>query len=117
MMFDLKRPCRNCPFRVGWGSKFRFPRARFEEIVHATSFVCHKTTVDDDEGEGECVAGPKAQECAGLMAVLTREKRPNQMMRIAIRLGWLNPEKLDPDAEAYLTLRAARAAHAGKEPT
>jgi hypothetical protein len=45
------------------------------------------------------------------MAVLYREDAPNQIMQVAMRLGHLDPSKLDPDGEAYSSLRAAIGAH------
>lgn len=112
-MFDLKAPCVNCPFRIGQGELFGLAPDRITEIVRAPAFQCHKTVdydVEDDEAPG---AGNKPQQCAGLMAVLHREGRPNQIMRIAERLGALDPDQLDPRGEAYPSLEAARAAHEG----
>lgn len=109
-MFDLLRPCVNCPFRKGMGEKFQL--RRIDEIVRGGAFQCHKTVNYSDDGEPR--QGKKPQQCAGLMALLWREGMPNQIMQVAIRLGYLDPSKLDPDNEAYLTIRKAKAAHRRK---
>src|SRR3546814_3147904 len=41
------------------------------------------------------------QQCAGLMTVLHREGKPNQIMQVAERFGALDPSALDPDDEVY----------------
>lgn len=45
------------------------PPLRLEEIRHMTAFQCHKTYEDDHDGR----PGDSPQQCAGLMAVLSRE--------------------------------------------
>jgi len=112
-MFKLKRPCVNCPFRRGQGEFFQLSPRRLTEIFEAGAFPCHKLVkYDEDEETGEEIHGmDRAQQCAGLMALLWREERPNQIMRIAMRLGSLNPDELDPDGEAYATFGEARLAH------
>lgn len=47
------------------------------------------------------------------MAILAREGEPNTIMRIAIQLGHLELEHLDPDREAYETWEDALRAHRG----
>lgn len=113
-MFDLKRPCVNCPFRRGQGSLFRLHPARLAEIKAATSFQCHRTV--DYAVEGDPEPGDRPQQCAGIMAVLTREKRPNQIMQVAQRLGAFNPDDLDPKNDAYASWSEVCAAHQGAEP-
>ncbi len=112
-MFDLRRPCVNCPFRKGQGSTFELHPDRLREIRDAVAFQCHKTV---DYGGDDPAAGERPQQCAGLMAVLHREGRPNQMMQVASRLGALDLSRLDPAGEAYANWREACAAHAGTEP-
>lgn len=125
-MFDLKRPCVNCPFRRGQGSLFRLHPARLAEIKAATAFQCHKTVEFDEECQIDeehwddqwrpIKEDSRAQQCAGLMAVLTREKRPNQIMQVAQRLGAFNPDDLDPKNDAYASWAEVCAAHQGSEP-
>lgn len=112
-MFDLKRPCVNCPFRRGLGSSFQLQANRLAEIHNAPAFQCHKTVDYSDDEPG---AGNRPQQCAGLMAVLAREERPNQIMQVAMRLGALDVSTLDPRAETYSTWRDVCAANGGNEP-
>lgn len=110
-MFDLKRPCANCPFRKGAGERFRLPRLRLREIRNAVAFQCHKTVnYNTESGDGD--AGDRPQQCAGLMAVLRREGRQNQIMQVAERLG-TSLEGLDPRGEAYDSWDEVVAAHCG----
>lgn len=117
-MFDLKRPCVSCPFRKGMGSKFQL--RRLKEIREATAFQCHSTVdysaSDDDDDDDVVSKKGGAQQCAGLMALLHRENQPNQMMRIAERIGILDCAALDPEKEVYETWRDALCAHEGREP-
>lgn len=116
-MFDLKRPCRNCPFRKGHGSQFRLGRERVMEIAKATAFQCHKTVDYDHWADEAKRAGDRPQQCAGLMAVLYRDGRDNQITQIAERLLGYDPSQLDPRGEAYETLDDALTAHVlGVEP-
>jgi hypothetical protein len=45
--------------------------------------------------------GDRPQQCAGLMAVLAREQRTNNIMQVAERFGVLDLTTLDPKGEAY----------------
>lgn len=113
-MFDLKRPCVNCPFRIGQGSLFQLHPARLDDIEAAPAFQCHKTV--NYSGEGD-LSGDRPQQCAGLMAVLHRSDRHNQIMQVAERLGALDPEAIDPERQAYACWEDALAAHIqGVEP-
>ena len=87
-MFDFKQPCVTCPFRRGQGELYRLRPGRLAEIKAATAFECHKTLVLDedyiDDGLGEfdeqwlpVKDDSRAQQCAGLMAVLHREGEPS----------------------------------------
>lgn len=107
-MFALKQPCMNCPFRKGQGELFRLPRERLQEIVNAPAFQCHKTV---DYSEDEPDQGDRPQQCAGLMTVLHREGRPNQIMQVAQRLTGFDPDQLDPKNEAYGSMAEVVAAH------
>lgn len=113
-MFDLKRPCTNCPFRKGQGSLFELGEQRLDEIFVATAFQCHKTVDYSDDAPQ---AGDRPQQCAGLMAVLHRSGQHNQIMQVAERLTDFDPASVDPDGVAYASIAEARAAHIdGKEP-
>ena len=105
-MFDLKRPCINCPFRRGQGEAFRLEADRLEEIRTGSAFQCHKTV--------DYKAWDRPQQCAGLMAVLRREGEDNQIMQVAERLRAARFDDLDPRGEAYASWAEVLAAHEGK---
>jgi len=109
MMFDLKRPCVNCPFRKGQGEFFRLSPERLAEIKAASAFQCHKTVQYDNDGNG--AQGDNPQQCAGLMAVLARDGDDNQIMQVAQRLGRLRIEDVDPENEAYASWADVLKAH------
>jgi hypothetical protein len=100
MFFALRRPCANCPFREdclrGW-----LGRERAGEIADTLrddrTFACHKTT----RAGGS--SGPE-QHCAGALIVLEREGMIPQLARIAGRLGFYDPDALDPDAPVFDSL-------------
>lgn len=112
-MFDLKRPCINCPFRKGVGENFILPEARIDEIMSADAFQCHKTVEygQDNYGNQTYDQGDKPQQCAGLMAVLHREGKPNQIMRIAERVGAVTFDDIDPRNEAYASIADVKEAN------
>lgn len=113
-MFNLKSPCVDCPFRRGLSERFKFGEARFEEIITATAFQCHRTVDYSEADLGERgKQGDNPQQCAGLMAVLARSGRYNAIMRAAMLWGYLDPKQLDPRNEAYSGIVEAHAAHCG----
>lgn len=113
-MFDLKRPCVNCPFRIGQGSRFQLHPDRLAGIFEAPAFQCHKTV---DYSNDAPASGDRPQQCAGLMAVLHRDDRHNQIMQVAGRISDFDAAALDPDGVAYSSIAAAIAAHVdGIEP-
>jgi hypothetical protein len=86
--FDLKKPCRNCPFLVsppfaGLGARRR--REIAAGLIAGRSFSCHKTT-KHCEDTGEPLHSAKEQMCAGAMLMLEAIDRPTQLMRIFERL-------------------------------
>lgn len=113
-MFNLKSPCANCPFRVGYGSSFRLSKSRLDEIYTAPAFQCHKTLKYNDEGLSS--AGNKPQQCAGLMAVLNQERSPNTIMRLAVHTGHLDLQALDTRETYRSWLDVTRAHVEGIEP-
>lgn len=82
MKFDLKIPCKDCPFIKGSSTNITLSEDRLEEIKEGLendqTFICHKT-LDSPS--------PQQQHCAGALIYLEKQERPNQMMRIAERLG------------------------------
>lgn len=110
-MFALTRPCVNCPFRKGVGERFGLCRERLTEIINAPAFQCHKTVDYEEWDDAEKRSGDRPRQCAGLMSLLHREGRPNQIMQVGERLGGFGPATLD-HADVYETIAAAMAAHA-----
>lgn len=107
MNFDLKTPCKDCPFRTDVRGYITASRAR--EIIDAITsqqktFACHKTTKHDDDGEH--IPRDKEQHCAGATIFLERMDAPNQMMRIAERIGFYDRRKLDMAAPVFKTASA-----------
>lgn len=101
MKFDLTRPCAACPFRTDIDFYLSPGRvhAIYRDITDGdASFSCHKTTEFDD---GEYRRRPDEQHCAGAMVMLMRMDMPNQIMRIAMRIGMFDPDALDMDAPVF----------------
>lgn len=102
MDFDLKRPCAKCPFRTDVRPYLSYGRA--EEILvgitaQDATFACHETTQHDDEGDH--IPSSKEQHCAGALILLEKTNQPNQIMRIAERLGLYDRRRLHMDAPVY----------------
>jgi hypothetical protein len=106
MSYGLVTPCANCPFRTD--VRPFITAARVREILSTDGdFPCHKTvTFDEDDEDGGTINTGKEQMCAGFLILLEHEQCPNQMMRIAERLGLYDPSKLRMDAPVYKSRRA-----------
>lgn len=111
-MFDLKRPCVNCPFRKGVGERFGLSRERLEEIKRQEAFQCHKTVDYAHFNNPRLRQGEHPEQCAGLMAVLLRERETNTIMQVAERLAGVTFDDLDPENEAYGSWQEVLEAHA-----
>lgn len=115
MNYTLRKPCANCPFRNDVDFDLRRRRDIAADIIdRQASFACHKTTCHDDEGNH--VPRDKEQHCAGAMILLERIGRPNQMMRIAERIGMYDRTKLDMAAPVYRTRAEFVRGHAYNAP-
>ncbi|MEC0225926.1 hypothetical protein [Paenibacillus alba] len=94
MRFNLRRPCKDCPFIQGSRTNTTLAEGRIESIVSdlmdGMTFACHKT-IEFKSSEQE--------HCAGALQYLEREERPNQLMRIAERIGLYDHRKLEQCAE------------------
>lgn len=104
MNFDLTAPCKDCPFRSDvrpYLNKHRVREIIASITVQQGTFSCHKTNEHDDEGEA--IETGKSQHCAGAAILLERMGRPNQMMRIAERLGMYDHTKLKMDSPVFDT--------------
>lgn len=100
-MFDLKRPCNQCPFRRE--PKFHLRPERVEEIRDGIAFQCHKTIDYDQFDDTMARQGDRPQQCAGVMAIHAREGTLNRIMGFAVYLGELDLDALDPQQECYNT--------------
>jgi len=75
MHYDLKTPCKNCPFRTD-DTAIRFATVErateIEESAYRNGFPCHLSAVFQEEsfegaGNDGYVPGEKTQHCAGYM--------------------------------------------------
>ncbi len=102
MKYTKMTPCDTCPFLRD--ANFYLVPARAEEIAKSlrggSGFPCHKT-VDYEKQETDGGLGNKAIACAGALLVTERDCGPNQIQRIAARLGVYDPSKLDRAANVY----------------
>lgn len=99
MTYDLTTPCSSCPFLESM--KHGFSIRRLHEFASG-SFPCHKTAdeVEDNHGDGtEFRPNAKSKHCAGALIFLEKRDAPNQMMRIAERLGMYDRSKLNKKAK------------------
>lgn len=89
-MFNLKQPCVECPFVKGSMTNQSLSENRMKDIVNDIlvkdlSFQCHKTIK---------LSLDKHEHCAGAILYLERENKPNQIMRIAERIGRYNKTEM-----------------------
>lgn len=87
--FNLKKPCKDCPFRTDNGFMLTVPRVQgiCESLLRGESFPCHKTTTHDDDGR-HCPDSGRNMHCAGAMIMLEHMGQPNQIMQVSERTGW-----------------------------
>lgn len=97
MKYTQTTPCKECPFLKSM--KNGFTMMRLMEFA-CTEFPCHKSaTLDENEdGHSEFVANKDSVHCAGALIFLEKRNAPNQMMRIAERLGMYDCTKLNMNA-------------------
>lgn len=95
MHYTLTSPCDQCPFlrKMAHGFTLR----RLTEFASG-AFHCHQTGTQDEE-TGNYVATKDSLHCAGALIFLEKREKPNQMMRIAERLGLYDASKLNMDAD------------------
>lgn len=119
MKFQLRKPCKNCPFRNGPDRiKFRGVERAGEiaESAYRYGFPCHKSAVlvEHDHGgfESEGYApGPNTQHCAGALAVFAQDSHgspwpginndEDELERIIARLEPIFPEVFESE-EAFI---------------
>ena len=87
-----------CPFSIncpkGWLGEDRAQNIIAGIVDNDGTFYCHKTLAHDEDGE-PVMSTDKKQHCAGAMSLLVKIDRPNQRMRIALRLGMLDIDAID----------------------
>lgn len=101
MNFDLKKPCKDCPFSRFEGA-VRLTRGRVREVWRSVeggpSFQCHKTVERDDEDE--VLKTPRDQHCAGaIIAGLKTGHQGSQLAQVAFRLRILSERDYEPHFE------------------
>jgi len=95
MKYTQTTPCKECPFLKSMAHGFTMKRLR--EFADNGMFPCHKSATLDEE-EGDYNANENSVVCAGVLIFLEKRNQPNQMTRIAERLGMYDYTKLDMKA-------------------
>ena len=97
-MFDLKRPCVNCPFRRGQGGAFRLDPGRLEEIRTGSAFQCHKTVDYSAWEEGGEKAGDRPNSARGSWPSSGGRARTTRSCRLLSASGQRGLTTLTPGA-------------------
>lgn len=113
MRFDLKTPCKNCPFRTD-ATAIRFQcrerAVEIEESAYRHGFPCHLSAVDtsEDDEDGGYTFGEETQHCAGATIMYQNggfsgnvpfERLPEKTQdRVLDRLDYAAPVFDGPDA-------------------
>lgn len=97
----MSKPCKLCPFRTDIPAYLRHARARqiASDLRNDGFFPCHET-VDYSAGDGDGRVTERSKWCSGAAIVMLKEEilGANQMARISMRLGDLDPDTLDRTA-------------------
>lgn len=96
MKFDLKKPCKQCPFIKG--TTMALSPGRMEGIVESLRsdynvFPCHKTAQHDEDEEGNSITVPHENEqaCMGALAYAYQHHGVTPVLaRLAISRGETN---------------------------
>jgi hypothetical protein len=102
MPYKLKTPCRDCPFRhdvPGFLSGERAEEIANDVLRGSGSFPCHKTLDYSEDFDGK--ETKNTQMCAGATIFAEHCEQGGQMLRIAMRLGMLNPDELNMEAPVH----------------
>jgi hypothetical protein len=96
----MRKPCPKCPFRRDVAPYLRPARAAqiARGIADGGEFPCHNTTVHNvtEDGDEVLVDDPQhSQFCAGALATMHASGMPNQMLRIAQRMGMYDPAQIE----------------------
>ena len=96
MKFDLKKPCKSCPFVVA--HDFHLTPERIAEIADAFAFPCHKTVDYDDDDER--INRASEQHCFGHLVVQWAEYGGfNKGAAFAAQSGMFDPHALPTPAD------------------
>lgn len=102
--FNLRKPCKNCPFRND-DQTIGLQPGRLEDIIEGLlngedmTFHCHKTVYSeggvnfDDNGDFRPV---RVSHCAGAAAVCRKHGRDTVASQLAIRLGVILEDHYEP---------------------
>lgn len=104
MKFELKRPCKHCPFRSDRDPFLQYERAAEirDTLLSDGTFSCHET--NEFTEDGDALETRESQHCAGALIALEHMEKPNQLMRTAERLGFYDRSKLDMAAPVFKDL-------------
>lgn len=102
--YDLRTPCRNCPFRRDVPHHEGMP-AKLTELFPGlpggnVAFTCHRTDPRSDWPPARNYKG-KLQHCAGFMILMEKEGEPSNGMLRAEKAGRLDRGKLDMKAPVH----------------
>ena len=92
MQYTKTEPCADCPFLNG--TEHAYTDGRLMQFASG-AFPCHKTAKLEDGG---FAATRASVHCAGALIYLEKRDMPNQMMRIAERLGMYDRTQLNMEA-------------------
>lgn len=106
MKFTMTQPCDKCPFRSDKPGYLRAGRVKeiCRSLLAGRTFACHETTIpdeDDDASDETMREGPNTQHCAGALIFLEQQDAPNQLMRIAERLGTYDRRRLSKKVPVF----------------
>lgn len=93
MNYDMREPCKECPFLIGSGFAFD----RLAEFASG-AFACHKACKLDEETGTFTARNSKTPHCAGALIFNEKRETPHQMMRICERLGAYDRTRLNMSA-------------------
>ena len=104
-----------CHKTVDYSPPYTISDAGVEITCKRCGYTSHNLNDVENRYCGEChlflddenYVGPDAQQCAGVMLILHREKRPNDAMQLAERMRLWDPSKLAADAPVYASTEDA----------
>ena len=100
MKFNLKKPCKNCPFRKdstkGWLGFQRSKEIVDDVLDNDKTFSCHKTTGAET---GEEIPREQHSFCAGALILLEKEKGyfASLPVRMAKMFGWFDESEMSQE--------------------